>query len=117
MASGSPRSHAHPHATHRLEQGRNELGGVLVDPEEVRKMFECFDVNHRGSLEKEEVLEMLEVLFPGENHKADVRALCGKDGLTAQRLQDLLMDNELKAGESSAARRLIAPAPTLSLES
>ena len=68
---------------------------MKVDVEEIRHAFADFDVDGKFRLDRAEVTALFKMLFPGENHKEDVRELCGEDGLTLEKIEELLVNNTL----------------------
>ena len=63
--------------------------------EEIRRAFSDFDVDEKFRLDRAEVTALFKMLYPGENHKDDVRELCGEDGLTLEKMEELLVNNTL----------------------
>lgn len=73
----------------------NEQGGLAVDVEDIRRAFADFDVDRKMCLERAELTALLNMVFPGENHREDVRELCGTEGLTLEKMEELLINNTL----------------------
>ena len=46
-----------------------------MDVEQIRQAFADFDVDEKFHLDRDELNALFNIVFPGENHKEDVRAL------------------------------------------
>lgn len=66
-----------------------------MDVEDVRRAFEDFDVDGKYYLDRGQLTALFNMVYPGENHREDVRALCGEDGLTLEKMEELLVNNAL----------------------
>ena len=74
-----------------------------MDVEQIRQAFADFDVDEKFHLDRDELNALFNIVFPGENHKEDVRALCGKDGLTLEKMEEIMVNNVLTGFDPARA--------------
>eukprot|EP00238_Polyblepharides_amylifera_P009136 CAMPEP_0196588548 /NCGR_PEP_ID=MMETSP1081-20130531/60832_1 /TAXON_ID=36882 /ORGANISM="Pyramimonas amylifera, Strain CCMP720" /LENGTH=208 /DNA_ID=CAMNT_0041911065 /DNA_START=88 /DNA_END=714 /DNA_ORIENTATION=- len=76
-------------------QERNENGGYVVHEQEIKDAFHILNADGREALTREDLTMFLDKFFPGMLTMKDVRLLIGPSGLKMEKLQDILMGNDL----------------------